>query len=496
MKTWITHGFDKIIVDLPASDELKKEFALYLTKGGEGGCQIVANSDADGKIQLKVKRCDGVSVKLYSEHITHEINGHKHTDCIIPYEGELLDIKGGISLPFYLDFKAENAGDYTASFELVDGNGAVVETFTVAIHVWSFALPENKTFQTAGHTTDYYIQRFDPELKGEAYKVYYDLLLEHGVSSYNLPYNILDTRADEYMSDPRVTSFVVGIGEIEKMSDEEILKYYNKLKTNPVWMKKAIIYPLDEPSSPEQVKEYLAFAERFARLCPGMSRVSPFYTNVQMGEEKDQVDEMAPVTNHWCPKLCLWDDARSYERFLNYTPEKSFWTRMDEFKARGDRMWTYVCNAPISPYAQFFIDTPGVMQRAMFWQIYERDIDGFLYWSTNYWGYYAGDVDPWENVCNGVYGEDAPVYGEGFLLYPGTGIGKPGPIPTIRLKIFRDSVNDIEMFNLAGEYLGRDWVKERINKATPSLTEFASNDVLASVRKEIGDALEKAISNK
>ncbi len=149
MKTWITHGFDKIVADMPAPEVLKKEFSISLTKGGEGGCQIVANSETDGKIQLKIKSCEGVSVKLYSEHLTHEIKGHKHTDCIVPYEGEVLDIKGGMSLPFYLDFKAENAGDYTASFELLDGDGKIIDTFTAALHVWNFSLPVNKTFKTA-----------------------------------------------------------------------------------------------------------------------------------------------------------------------------------------------------------------------------------------------------------------------------------------------------------------------------------------------------------
>ncbi len=500
MKTWITHGFDKIVADMPAPEVLKKEFSLSLTNGGEGGCQIVANSETDGKIQLKVKSCDGASVKLYSEHLTHEIKDHQYTDCIVPYDGEILDLKAGLSLPFYLDFKVENAGDHTAVFELCDGEGNKVESFTVKLHVWSFELPENKTFATAVWTAERYITKFDFGMASDIcdnYKEYYDLLLEHGLSSYNLPYDVLDPRADEYMSDPRVTSFAIGIWSLDNLSDEEIVAYYNKLKSNPVWLNKAMVYPLDEPREPHHLVKYREACERFIRLCPGMSRVSPFYTNIQVGEGRDQVDEMAPTTNHWCPKLCLWDDSQSYDAFLNYKPEKSFGTRMDEYKAKGDKMWCYVCNDPITPYAQLFIDTPGNMQKAMFWQMYQRDIDGFLYWGTNYWGYWAGDVDPWENVCNGVGdGQGNPVYGEGFLLYPGTKIGKPGPLATTRLKTIRDAVNDIELFNLAGEHLGREWVKERINKATPTLTEYCSNDEIAAVRAEIGNALEAAMENK
>ena len=497
MKTWITHGFDKIVADMPAPAELKKAFALSLTKGGEGGCQIAVNSDNDGKIRLTAKTCDGVSVKLYSEHLTHEFKGHRHTDSIVPYEGEMLDLTGGITLPFYVDIKAENAGDHTVTLELTDGENNVIDVFTVSLHVWSFSLPEKKTFKTAVWTADRYITIFDGDIVGDGYKQYYDLLIDHGLSSYNLPYDPLDPRADAYMSDPRVTSFAIGIWGLDNLTDDDIVEYYNKLKTNPEWLEKGMVYPIDEPREKEHMKQYHELSERFIRLCPEMSRVSPFYTNLQVGEGRDQVDEMAPSTNHWCPKLCLWDDCQSYEKFLNYTPEKSFRARMDELKAKGDKMWCYVCNDPITPYAQLFIDTPGRMQKTMFWQMYQRDIDGFLYWGTNYWGYWAGDVDPWETVYNGVGdGQGNPVYGEGFLLYPGTRLGKPGPIPSTRLKIIRDAVNDVELFNLAGEYLGRDYVKSLINKATPSLTEYADDDTVASVREEIGNALEKAMSIK
>jgi len=41
------------------------------------------------------------------------------------------------------------------------------------------------------------------------YKRYYDYMLDHKISPLRLPYDILDARADAYMSDPRVTSFVI-----------------------------------------------------------------------------------------------------------------------------------------------------------------------------------------------------------------------------------------------------------------------------------------------
>lgn len=42
--------------------------------------------------------------------------------------------------------------------------------------------------------------------------------------------------------------------------------------------------------------------------------------------------------------------------------------------------------------------------------------------------------------------------------------------------------------------LGRDFVIKKINEVTPSLTEFTSDmDKIAAIRKEIGEAIEKAM---
>lgn len=499
MKTWITHSFDKVIVDMPAPEKLEKELALYLTKGGKSGCHVVVNCDADTSVSLKAISPDGVRIKLYSEDHVHEIKGHQYVDPIVPYEGEVLTAKVGLSLPFYVDIEAEDAGDHTVSLVLCDGDGNAVEALTARLHVWSFALPTEKAFATSVGINRWHISRFEPE--PDAHKSYYDLLLEDNICGHNLPYDILDPRADAYLSDPKVTSFVIGLWEAKSWTDEKITQYYNKVSSNPEWLKKAIIYVIDEPSTEEALAQYKEICERFSRLCPGIGVISPFYTNKQMGDKMDQVDAMAPCTTLWCPKLCLWDDNLSYTPFLNYTPEKSFGERFKDFQKRGDTVWGYVCNAPLTPYSQLFIDTEGLMQRLMIWQHYQRDITGFLYWGTTSWGYHGNDgVSPWETAYNGVKGcnpgEEAnaePVYGEGFLLYPGSAIGRPGAIGSIRMKILRDALDDVELIVLGEKLLGKEWVMARVDEATPNLTTYTSAERFIELRKEIGDAIEAAL---
>ncbi len=497
MKAWITHGFDKIIVDIPAPEKLEKEYSLFLTKGGKGTCQIVVNSDVDTKASLRTNLVPGVECEVYSLDHSCKINdGHLYSDPIVPYDGQVMDVKAGISLPFLLDVKADNAGDTVVTFDVLDGDGNAVDTFTLNLHVWSFALPREKAFATSVGINRHAISSFDRDPM--AHKAYYDLLLENNICGHSLPYDILDERADAYMSDPNVTSFVIGLWEAKNWSDEKITKYYNKVASNPDWLRKAIIYVIDEPSTEEALAKYHDICARFARLCPGIGVISPFYTNKQMGKNTDQVDAMADCTTLWCPKLNLWDESQSYTPFLDYTPEKSFGQRFKEFQERGDVVWSYVCNDPISPYAQMFIDTDGLMHRLMIWQHYQRDAVGFLYWGTTSWGPYRTEgetLNPWENVYNGVgdvYGN--LLAGEGFLAYPGSAIGREGAVGSIRIKILRDALDDIELLSLAEKYLGKDWVMAKVDEATPTLTTYTTADRFIEIRKEIGDALEAVLA--
>ncbi len=496
ISSWITHSYDKLRSDSEAG--ALKKYTVYMSKGETEGCQIAFRPEKDGAFSLKLVSGDSSLIygmsSLANKHI---IEDKYYTDSTPPYNGEEIALKAGETTPILIEFRtAENtdAGDYNFVFEAV-GNDGVIGEYEITVHVWNFALPVNKTLQTAVGLGKWRIESLHGYCDEELYKAYYDMLLDHGISAYVLPYDILDPRADEYMSDPRVTAFSV----FWEAEDEKLLQYYNKITSNPEWTKKAFFYPLDEPYKVELLEELKKRCERLIKLCPKIGRTSPFYTDLQLGENTDQVDYMSECINIHCPKLCLYDDRMSYGEYLNYTPEKTFWQRMDDLKSRGDKVWTYVCNAPLKPYAALFVDYPGFWQRAMYWQTYERGATGFLYWSSNAWDYHGTRIDPWETVWNSCRGENpgepsVPVYGEGILFYPGTRVGINGPVSSIRMKIFRDGIEDYELFVLAEKLLGRDFVIKKINEVTPSLTEFTADiDKIALVRKEIGEAIEKAM---
>ena len=517
IKAWAFHSFDKTVVNIAPKGTLKTDYTVYLAKGETEGCQVAVYSNKEIKnvsLSLKSGETELIKPAMFSMNKTHKIVKKYYTDALIPYYGKRLTVESKVILPFMVEFTTDEntpAGDYEYVYELKDKGGNVLATYNITVHVWDFALPKDKTFVTPVGLGSGSISHF----KSGSYEQWYNTVLEHNMCPYELPYDILDDRADAYMSDPRVTSFQIWIsknedGTIKDGELERVKKIYNKLKTNKTWLEKAFFYPLDEPRTPDQLEELKNWEKLLTKHFPEIEICAPYYTNIQLPDtKKDQTDHMEAYTDLWCPKLCLWDDVKSYDEFLDYKPSKTFEQRMNDQIAKGDRMWTYVCNDPDDPYAQLFIDTEGVHQRLMFWQIYQRDINGFLYWSVNSYGYKEGPrpfengiknptmLNPWETTNTKITnGDGGPIYGCGFLFYPGMEVGVGGAVPSIRAKIVRDGVDDIEMFYLAEKYLDEDWIMEKTREGTPTLTEYANGDKYVSLRIEIGNALEAAIKNK
>ncbi|MBO5039606.1 MAG: DUF4091 domain-containing protein [Clostridia bacterium] len=508
-KAWAFHSFEKTVVNIAPKGALNTDYTVYLCKGESEGCQVAVYSDKaieNATLTKKSGGADNIEVSVYSMNRTHKIVKKYYTDSLIPYKGKAIDVEARVILPFMIEFKTnENteAGEYKYVYEFKDESGKVLATYNITVHVWEFELPKEKTFATSANIRSDFIAHFGV-YNEETYAAWYEMLLDHNMSAYRIPYGIFDPRGEKYMSDPRVTSFIVSIptDKDNNILVDELAKIRARLKENPEWLKKAFFLPLDEPHTVEQLAKLREWEKQLTALCPEIEIMAPYYTNIQIGEGRDQTDDMAEYTDLWCPKLCLWDDAESYGEFLDYTPSKSFEERMNEQIAKGDRMWSYVCNDPDDPYAQLFIDTDGVNQRLMFWQMYQRDVEGFLYWAVNYYGYKSNsdsedDVtpyNPWEiSNPNMTDGDGRRVYGDGYLFYPGSEVRAGLACSSIRAKIVRDGIDDIELFYLAEKYLDKDWIVNKTKEGTPTLTSYSTSDKFAALRIEIGNALEEAM---
>jgi len=271
---WATHLTDKQIANVkPKNISMNTVYDLYMMRGETEGCQLIIYSDKDIKKGVMESELDKYADKNLTSEIfvmnkTHTIKGKKWTDSAIPYYGTKIAFDSRLVTPFIVEFtttKDTPAGDYAYSYEFKNAaNNEVLASFTVNVHVWDIVLPEDKTFATSAGINGVQIARFDrgPEM----YKKYYDMLLEHNVCGHVLPYDILSEEAEAYMSDPRVTSFVIGIWDAKLWDDEKLLQYYNRVKENPVWFEKAIVYVIDGPTTEEALANYREYCDRFAKL--------------------------------------------------------------------------------------------------------------------------------------------------------------------------------------------------------------------------------------
>ncbi|MBQ8641603.1 MAG: DUF4091 domain-containing protein [Clostridia bacterium] len=490
--TWMTNGIDKVTEEQTIGENPVYTMDIWMSKNEAEGCQVSFRAPKRyGSIAFTcTKQPDGApALDMFKVH-TLPAGGKHYPDPLSPFSGKLTLLKD-TTASVYLRFTADTemtAGDYTYEFAL-DVSGTVQQTYTVNVHVWDFALPDTLSCATAVGLYKHYIAAMHPGVSGEEldqlYVNYYNTLLEYKVSAYDLPYDILDERADAYMSNPLVTSFRVPTCDDD---DARLVQIYEKLCSNPVWLDKAYFYPLDEPTSKEMLDQLAVLCERLQRLAPEVYICTPFFRNIDYNADTDQITFMTGKTTLWCPKSYMYITSNIYtEAQMQKYP--LFGERMAERKAAGDKVWWYVCWEPGDPYNNMFVDQRGIQNRMLFWQQYANDVDGFLYWGANYWDRTNGTLDPWQDMAT-VKNLSETVYGDGSLLYNGTPVNIDGACASFRLAQIRDGIEDFEMFCMAEELFGREWVDEMIARVTPSLTRYSNDtDNFISVRKAVGDAI-------
>ncbi len=494
--SFVTNGIDKYTEEYVIPENAPKSHTLYMAKNEDEGCQIYFRApERIGSIALDITSApeDGPALTVYKEFTVP--TGNENTpDALGPFSGKLTlmrDRTAGVYLRFSAD-EAQKAGTYTYTLAL-RSKDAVVDTYQVDVTVYDFALPAEPASATAVGLYEFAIGNqhgeWDEAALDALYKKYYDLMLEYKVTAYDLPYDILDERADAYMSNPLVTSFRVPTCDDD---DARLAQIYEKICSNPVWLAKAYFYPLDEPTNKDMLNQLADLCARLNRIAPEIRICTPFFRNIDYDKNTDQITFMTGKTTLWCPKSYMYVDSNIYSA-AQAQKYPSFGERMAERKAAGDDVWWYVCWEPGDPYTNLFVDQLGVQHRILFWQQYAHGVDGFLYWGANYWNSATGTADPWSDMAT-VKNLSDSVYGVGSLLYNGNAAGVDGACPSLRLAAIRDGVEDCGLFKLAASLLGDEFVAGKIGEITQSLTEYTTDtEAFLAVRKSVYEAIAEAV---
>lgn len=402
-----------------------------------------------------------------------------YPDALVPFAGGDFSItEKNINQPYYIQVYASPqtpAGEYTSTIIIKDNDaGERVECiFKISVTVWDFTLPVTPSCETAmglerGQIAAKHGVAGDSAEAQALYEKYYEYLLSHKVSAYNIPVDILSDEADAYMSDPRVTSFCIPYS----WDDDTLVRYYTKVSSNPVWAAKGFFYPIDEPSTAEAYATYCQMTDRLAQLCPGYNMVTPFfkYKFTDAGTDFNSVTQQKGRSNIICSISNLFD-------------EKGF---ADDVAARvkdGDKSWWYVCCGPKGDYCNIFTHWEGIQHRLLFWQQKQCNVTGLLYWSTSYWT----DVDDvWTEALTTPWtGKDS--FGDGSLFYNGNKVGIDGPVSSLRLEAVTDGIDDYEYLAMAEQLFGENYIDDIISEVSKSLTKYTySDELFAKVREKLG----------
>jgi hypothetical protein len=165
----------------------------------------------------------------------------------------------------------------------------------------------------------------------------------------------------------------------------------------------------------------------------------------------------------------------------------------EEFRAQGKEIWMYV-SSPAPPFPTLVIDSPAMAARILPWMCWKYGIQGLLFWCVNFW-----KGDPWTRTTN----FSADQNGNGSLYYPAA----DGPVPSIRMEVLRDGMEDYEYLHRLGQLVARARERggfdaallqraQRLLEVDPelvrSMRSYAQDpEVLLAQRAAVADAIEE-----
>lgn len=343
-------------------------------------------------------------------------------------------------------------GEYRGEVRLREGDRALAAV-PVRLRVWPFALPATGTFTAAfGLPTRVGTRALgrpdDPEL-GRALAA---VLLRHRISPYTLSADPPDGTCTARRCDLDWSRFDAELGPVldgtlvpgVKGTFAEVrisakvwdgpeqdlaatLRAWKRHFDARGWGDRLWLYTLDEPR-PEQFPE-LRRRARLARQAgiPVFATLAPH-------------PALAGAVDAFAPNLTLAPDRPV--RGVSFSYASCMSHGCDEIPPRGPTRTAMLRD--FRGWPGYAIDRPGTAARAVPWLGWRRGLSGELYYDVLHaWI----DADPWHDV-RAFAGN-----GDGTLLYPGRPAELGGvhgfPVESIRLKIIRDALEDVELLRMA-----------------------------------------------
>ena len=268
-----------------------------------------------------------------------------------------------------------------------------------------------------------------------------------GFNAYHLPLQGLPSGNFHAQRRGVFNGFAQGTPEYDQMMKKYLIIVQDHLEEKG-WLGKEYVYWFDEPNTENYpfVREGMEIIHRSA------PKITRFITEHQPGPDIMDVTEIS------CTVI-----GRLNQEIIK------------ELVAGGTEFWSYVCCCPKAPYLSLFIDHDAINMRMWLWLSYQYQLTGILVWSANFWNSLAASPidylqNPWEDPMSYTTSFGWPLgkqtgwgNGDGRFFYPpnrhpGNDSRKyfEGPVPSIRLEILRDGIEDYEYLLLLKKAVEQD----------------------------------------
>jgi hypothetical protein len=425
-----------------------------------------------------------------------------YPDALIPFfeqkSGDKNETIKYVASPFNVD-TAQNAevwcdlyvpsgtkpGTYSGTVNVLAGK-RILAKIHVELQVWDFELPDKISMLSHfGSFNGNSAKMMDLEPGSDEFiameKLYNRELLKHRAVP-STPANVWPEWNEK--------EGLIEHGEAERMKQIVEVEHFNaidipfRFKDEPKkckayltataeWLKKlgylnmSYMYLEDEPND---IKEYEVVRKQGALIKSASPEIARMCTE-QTISSNPEWGNLYGAVDIWCPLWGLWNDSTAKERLM-----------------KGEHLWSYtaLCQGPEgTPWWQ--IDMDPINFRSPVWISWHFNINGFLYWSSVWWNGYKTLEGVWE----------APAFrnnfwGEGLLLYPGQPAGINGFVPSIRLKLYRESVEDYEYMALATNQGKGEEVKKIVDGIAASFQKWNhDNSAYEQAREQLANLIQK-----
>lgn len=405
-----------------------------------------------------------------------------------------LDLEGGKCEPWWMDVnipKGQAPGTYKGTLRVMaDGVPATDVSVSVTVHRFTLpdgsAYPLNVSFDGVSPTsvgTAVAMPETHPSKANvtEWNRSVWDMMLSHRIGCDSLYHNVpVDAAAAKYKLDHGARYFNIcylGNDAVQRFPViDKAVEEYKKLGI----LDRACFYGFDE-ASPQKFQKISETIKAVRAHYPGIPIFTTAYDH-SFGNNTES--PLHDVIDWWCPLTTKYEDC-----YMQVAPARS----------KGRKVWWYICCGPREPYANIFIEFPGIQARLLLGMMYQKyKPDGFLYYAVTRWreGTIAAAKrrdTPMKNApCTNWTGNSFCLYnGDGLLFYP----GEKQILPSLRLKLLRDGMEDALYFQLLEKALANsahmsdEWRKQAANEVqieptlVKSLKEFTEDQNLLEAKR-------------